>query len=151
CFDKQLYCQECIVKQHKDNLFHELEKWNSCFFERCSLQSLRLRLQLCHPFEDGCVRPTPSFSDVFTVITSHCLVPVSVNYCRCMTAVLHNLQLLRFGLFPAMTTDPQTAATFKVLRLFQILTFSFKVSGYEFYQSLVQLTNNTGGPVPVSC
>ncbi|KAG9223433.1 hypothetical protein CCMSSC00406_0007620 [Pleurotus cornucopiae] len=83
------------------------------------------------PFAGSRPRPTPSFGDVFTVITSHGLVP-----------------LLRFGLFPATTTDPRTAATFEVLRLFQILTFGSKVSGYEFYQSLVRLTNNLGGSVP---
>ncbi|KAG5219596.1 hypothetical protein IMY05_C4828000100 [Salix suchowensis] len=39
---------------------------------------------------------------------------------------------------------------FEVLCLFQILTFGSKVSGYKFYQALVRLTNNLGGPVPVS-
>lgn len=45
--------------------------------------------------------------------------------------------------------DPRTAATFELLRLFQLLTFGSKVSGYEFYQLLVCLTNNLGAPVPV--
>ncbi|KDQ30010.1 hypothetical protein PLEOSDRAFT_1037626, partial [Pleurotus ostreatus PC15] len=148
CFDKQMYCQECIIERHQGNPFHELERWNSKFFDHCSLQSLGFRLQLCHPFGDKCIRPTPSFGDVFTVITSHGLVPVSVDYCGCTSAVSRDLQLLRFGLFPATTTDPRTAATFEVLRLFQILTFGSKVSGYEFYQSLVRLTNNLGGSVP---
>ncbi len=92
----------------------------------------------------------PSFGDVFTVITSHGLIPVSIDYCGCTTAISRDLQLLRYGLFPATTTDPRTAATFEVLRLFQILTFGSKVSGYEFYQALMRLTNNLGGPVPVS-
>ncbi|KAG9218385.1 hypothetical protein CCMSSC00406_0007244 [Pleurotus cornucopiae] len=131
CFDKRLYCEECMVNQHQALPFHELEKWNSRFFERCSLQSLGLRLQLGHPIDRRCVRPMPSFGDVFTVITSHGLIP-----------------LLRYGLFPATTTDPRTAATFEVLRLFQMLTFGPKVSGYEFYQALMRLTNNLGGPVP---
>ncbi len=67
-----------------------------------------------------------------------------------ITATSQDLQLLQFGLFPATTTDPQTTAMFEVLHLFQILTFGSKVSGYEFYQALVRLTNNLGGPVPVS-
>jgi hypothetical protein len=43
-----------------------------------------------------------------------------------------------------MTTDPRTAATFCILRQFHILSFKSKVSAYEFYHSLVHLTNNTG-------
>ncbi|KAF9491277.1 hypothetical protein BDN71DRAFT_1592386 [Pleurotus eryngii] len=148
CFDKHLYCEECMVNQHQALPFHELEKWNSHFFECCSLQSLGLCLQLGHPIDRRCVRPMPSFGDVFTVITSHSLIPVSVDYCGCTTATSRDLQLLRYGLFPATTTDPRMAATFEVLRLFQILTFGSKVSGYEFYQALMRLTNNLGGPVP---
>ncbi|KAG1844233.1 hypothetical protein F4604DRAFT_1937641 [Suillus subluteus] len=43
-----------------------------------------------------------------------------------------------------------SACTKWVLELFLILTWSSKVSGYEFYTSLEQLTNNTGLNVPKS-
>ncbi len=62
----------------------------------------------------------------------------------------HDVQLLRARLFPATSTDPRTAATFELLRLFQLLSFGSKVSAYEFYQTLSRLTNNLGDPVPVS-
>ncbi|KAF9500747.1 hypothetical protein BDN71DRAFT_1567169, partial [Pleurotus eryngii] len=36
--------------------------------------------------------------------------------------------------------------TFEVLKLFQLLTFGSKVSGFEFYQCLSRLTDNLGDP-----
>ncbi|KAF9491572.1 hypothetical protein BDN71DRAFT_1433874 [Pleurotus eryngii] len=44
------------------------------------------------------------------------------------------------------TIEPQTAVTFKVLKLFQLLMFGSKVSGFEFYQFLSCLTDNLGDP-----
>ncbi len=120
------------------------------FFEPCTLQSLGLRIQLGHPLSDPCANPTPAYNDTFVVITSHGIVTVSLDFCNCSRAVSHDIQLLRARLFPATTLDPRTAATFEVLRLFQLLTFGSKVSGYEFYHALSRLTNNTGETVPVS-
>ncbi|KAG2050816.1 hypothetical protein BDR06DRAFT_983821 [Suillus hirtellus] len=42
------------------------------------------------------------------------------------------------------TTDPQTATTFSVLRLYHLLSFKSKVSAYEFYHSLARCSDNTG-------
>lgn len=106
-------------------------------------------MQLGHPQGDSCARPVPSFGDNFVVITSHGLVHTSIDFCGCTRSHTHDVQLLRARLFPATTTDPRTAATFEVLRLFQILTFGSKVSGYEFYQALARLTSNLGESVPV--
>lgn len=53
-------------------------------------------------------------------------------------------QLLRARLYPATISQPKTAATFDVLKTFQLLSFMSKVSAYEFYHSLARLTDNTG-------
>ncbi|KAG5220403.1 CxC2 domain-containing protein [Salix suchowensis] len=148
CFDTRLFCQDCIVANHTANPFHQVERWNSRFFDRCSLRSLGLRIQLGHPLGQACHKPAPAFGDGFVVITSHGVVCISLDFCDCTSAIPRELQLLRARLFPATTVDPRTAATFELLRLFQLLTFGSKVSGFEFYQSLVRLTNNLGEPVP---
>ncbi|KAF9492528.1 hypothetical protein BDN71DRAFT_1483780 [Pleurotus eryngii] len=142
CCDDHLFCQACIVTSHRTLPFHQVEQWNGCFFDRCSLQSLGLRMQLGHPQGNSCARPVPSFGNNFVVITSHGLVHTSIDFCGCTRSHTHDVQLLRACLFPATTTDPRTAATFEVLRLFQILTFGSKVSGYKFYQALARLTSN---------
>jgi hypothetical protein len=45
-------------------------------------------------------------------------------------------QLLRARLFPSTVVDPKTAATFRVLETFQLLSFTSKVSAFEYYRSL---------------
>jgi hypothetical protein len=50
-----------------------------------------------------------------------------------------------------MVVDPKTAATFRVLETFQMLSFTSKVSAFEYYRSLSRRTDNTGTcPPPVS-
>lgn len=74
---------------------------------------------------------------------------ISVDFCNCDKAEPHRIQLLRLRLFPSTTNDPKTAATFDLLKTFQMLSFMSKVSVYEFYQTLSRLTNNVGVPPPV--
>ncbi|KAG9217985.1 hypothetical protein CCMSSC00406_0009805 [Pleurotus cornucopiae] len=138
----------CIVQRHEASPFHVVEKWNSQFFARCSLQSLGLSIQLGHPIGVSCLNPTRAYEKGFTVITSHGIVTTTLRFCDCAEAVSRPAQLLRARLFPATTIDPHTAATFEVLRLFQLLTFGSKVSGFEFYTALTCLTNNLGEPQP---
>lgn len=58
------------------------------------------------------------------------------------------MQLLQARLFPATVTNPQSAATFRVLEAFELLSYTSKVSGFEFYTSLERLTDNTGMSLP---
>ncbi|KAF9495381.1 hypothetical protein BDN71DRAFT_1482663 [Pleurotus eryngii] len=146
CFDEHLFCQACTIERHSMHPFHQVEQWNTLFFERCTLQSLGLHVQLGHPTGEQCFKPALLYGDTFIVITSHGLIPVSIDFCDCMR-VDHDVQLLESRLFPVTILNPRTTATFEVLWLFQLLMFSSKVSGYEFYQSLARLTNNLGEPV----
>lgn len=69
---------------------------------------------------------------------------IGLDFCECETAQIRYKQLLRARWYPATTTDPQTAATFSVLRLYHLLSFESKVSAYEFYHSLARCSDNTG-------
>ncbi|KAJ8596339.1 hypothetical protein M405DRAFT_702942, partial [Rhizopogon salebrosus TDB-379] len=53
-------------------------------------------------------------------------------------------QLLRVHWFPATPLEPQTCATFDVLRLFHTVNLQGHLSGYDFYKSLEFMTNPTG-------
>jgi hypothetical protein len=55
----------------------------------------------------------------------------------------HDIQLLHACWYSATTTNPWTAATFRLLDHFQMYTFESKGSTFEYYQSLLHLTNNT--------
>ncbi|KAJ8703478.1 hypothetical protein PTI98_002100 [Pleurotus ostreatus] len=147
CSDVRLFCHSCIVRMHLPSPFHTVEIWNSRFFERRTLRSLGLCIQLGHAIGQQCPNPTPLGKEGFTVISSHGIVVVNMVFCNCSNNLSKPVQLLRARLFPATTISPHTAATFEVLRLFQLLTFGSKVSGFEFYQCLVRLTDNLGNVV----
>lgn len=109
-----------------------------------------LRIQLGHAPPTRCTNPESAFNDDFVIIDSDRIHRVGLDFCGCQQAVSHVVQLLRMRLFPSTTIDPKTAATFRVLETFQLLSFSSKISGYEFYRSIARRTDNTGVmPVPV--
>ena len=98
-----------------------------------------------------CFAHVNSSDDNFVVIDSDGLHTVALDYCGCAAAVGKVEQLLRFCLFPATTSNPHTAATFRVLETFQMLSFMSRVSAFEFLRALERRTDNTGTiPVPVS-
>jgi CxC2 like cysteine cluster associated with KDZ transposases len=68
---------------------------------------------------------------------------IGLDFCDCDRAQAHHLQILQFRWFPATVINPRTAATRRVLKHFQILSFESKVSGFEFYHSLARETDNT--------
>ncbi|KAJ7769741.1 hypothetical protein B0H14DRAFT_3509403 [Mycena olivaceomarginata] len=144
CFHPCLYCEACVKAMHEQMPLHHLERWNGRSMERCTLRSLGVRIQLGHPPGVPCPNPERAWGDDFVIISSRSIDAVGLDYCNCATAKPKHLQLLRMRLYPATTTNPRSAATFAVLRRFAHMTFESKCSGYEFYNSLVHETNNTG-------
>lgn len=69
---------------------------------------------------------------------------VHIDYCDCVQSPPHWCQLLRSKFFPSTVVCPQMVMSFQMLKVFHLLSFMSKVSGYEFYHTLVQLTDNTG-------
>jgi CxC2 like cysteine cluster associated with KDZ transposases len=123
--------------------------WNGKFFQRSTLRDLGLRVQLGHAFGHSC--PTRLAANAtFRVIHSNGIHHVAVDQCRCNETLLYK-QLLRIGWWPATPIDPRSAATFEVLRHFQLLNLQGKVTAYSFYRALEYQTDNIGlSPPPVS-
>jgi hypothetical protein len=67
---------------------------------------------------------------------------VGLNFCGCELATDLTTQLLRSQLFPATTQLPATAATFSVLKSYQLLSYESKASAYQYYKSLSRMTTN---------
>lgn len=122
--------------------------WQATHFVRVSLKSLGLRVQLGHVPGDKCVHPIPCHGDDFVLLDLSGVHELSLDFCGCEHALPHYIQLLRARWFPATSSDPKTAATFRVLETFQILSVQSKISGWEFYQTLARRTDNTGTDVP---
>ncbi|KAL1948929.1 hypothetical protein VTO73DRAFT_10735 [Trametes versicolor] len=148
CDDPRLFCQRCTVEYHSRHPYHRIQLWQATHFVRVSLKSLGLRVQLGHVPGDKCVHPIPCHGDDFVLLDLSGVHELSLNFCGCKHALPHYIQLLRARWFPATSSDPKTAATFRVLETFQILSVQSKISGWEFYQTLARRTDNTGTDVP---
>jgi hypothetical protein len=165
CYGPSLYCKKCIISRHAalpthwiqvrdiyfswGRLTNYLQEWNGSFFVRQTLKSLGLVIQLGHPVGTGCNNPVKAIV-TFTVIDLTGIHNVDANFCNCDSKIERWQQLMRVCWWPATARDPQTCATFGVLRLFQILNCLSKVSAHDFLWSLELLTNNDGlDPPPV--
>ncbi|KAJ7802266.1 hypothetical protein B0H13DRAFT_1672311 [Mycena leptocephala] len=149
CYGAGLFCSACIVKQHTLLPTHWIETWNGTFFERQSLASLGLVIQLGHPPGFSCPTATAGHKN-FALIDVTGVHEIRVRFCECNSDIPHWRQLMRARWWPATVTNPQTCATFAVVRLFQIMNCLGKVSAHDFMRSLELLTNNDGlHPVPI--
>ncbi|KAJ7469942.1 hypothetical protein B0H11DRAFT_2159271 [Mycena galericulata] len=155
CDTEALFCKECIVSIHRDNPLHRAEVWADGTFELVSLKSLGLRMQLGHGRNGTCpgtvakraeeeVLGYPKKRDDFCIVDSNGVHEVGLDFCTCALAQSHEVQLLRARLYPATTTNPATAASFRVLRKFHLLSLESKVSAHHYYNTLARMTNNSG-------
>ncbi|KAF8673069.1 hypothetical protein AX14_005424 [Amanita brunnescens Koide BX004] len=138
CHDVRLLCKQCTIEAHQPHPLHRIQLWNGAFFESISLKTLGLVIQLNHTVDDLCANPSRAFKNDFVILDSHGIHEVALQYCDCHQAVSWTAQLLRARLFPATVVDPKTAATFHLLEAYQLLSFTSKVSGFEFYQSIAR-------------
>jgi len=82
---------------------------------------------------------------------------VRVTYCFCNTdakdarlnPAARRCQLLRNRIFPATLLRPGTAFTFRLLDFLHKLQTQSKVNLYDFYLSLVSVTDSAGQKPPV--
>ncbi|KAK7017285.1 hypothetical protein R3P38DRAFT_3320598 [Favolaschia claudopus] len=140
----ELLCGSCMRAAHGQLPFHRVQKWAGTHFEYVSLKSLRVRIQLGHWHgpQRKCLLPEHSPGDDFVIIDITGIHSVSLDYCGCGQSGSREVQLLRAQLWPATTTHPRTAATFSVLRHFQMLAFEAKSAILEFYTTLARLSDN---------
>ncbi|KAK6974482.1 hypothetical protein R3P38DRAFT_3335742 [Favolaschia claudopus] len=140
----RLVCASCVRDAHAQLPFHRVQKWNGRFFDRVSLKSLNVRIQLGHwhgPVR-RCLVPEKAPGDDFVIIDTSGIHTVGLDYCGCGQGGPRPVQLLRAQLWPSTTTNPRTAATFSVLRHFHLLGFESKCATLEFYQCLARESDN---------
>ncbi|KAG1877378.1 hypothetical protein F4604DRAFT_1923970 [Suillus subluteus] len=95
------------------------------------------------PPGEHCSNPSLIHTD-FILLDINGVHNVVLCFCECQTAQSRTTQLLRMRWFPATTLELKTAATFRLLHNFHILSFESKASTFEYWQTLAHLTNNTG-------
>ena len=125
------------------------QKWNSRYFEECTLTSLGLVVKLEHNVDNACPHPTTLHNlMVFNLSGAHRLV---VKYCDCQRRVPKHVQLLRARWFPAMIERPSTAFAFNILNFFHKLQNHSKCNPYDFYNAIIQRTDAVGLNPEIVC
>ncbi|KAF6744441.1 hypothetical protein DFP72DRAFT_783075, partial [Ephemerocybe angulata] len=111
------------------------------FFLKVQLKSLGMRIQLGHVPARVCPGAT-TFVVIDTDVVHICgprFLHMRIIYEKsCRAAALDR------RLYPATTDHPKSAATFRVLEVFELLQYESKVSPYELYNTISRLTDNTG-------
>ncbi|EIW86722.1 hypothetical protein CONPUDRAFT_46865 [Coniophora puteana RWD-64-598 SS2] len=149
CSGCQMTCRECCVAAHQQMPLHHVQKWNGSFFERVSLKSLHLRVQMSHEDGSKCILRQSGHAN-FVVIHTNGVHRVSIDFCGCNKKVPHRQQLLRYGWFPSTVDTPETACTEEALAQYSALMSRTKVSAHGYYQALETLTDPLGLDVPPS-
>ncbi|KAG6907526.1 hypothetical protein DXG01_008615 [Tephrocybe rancida] len=143
CQNCSLYCAACLIENHSSEPFHRIKEWNGSFFSPTTFFDLGLRVQLNHLHGEGCPNPE-SLLGGFVVLHTNGIHRVNIDFCNCTRVQPRVVQLLRSRLFPGTTEYPRSGATFALLEFFQLLSFMSKISAFEFYQTLLRRTDNTG-------
>ncbi|KAG1847579.1 hypothetical protein F4604DRAFT_1883995 [Suillus subluteus] len=95
CLDSQLYCGLCIIQYHIRLPTHRIEEWTGQFFQRISLKTMGLRVQLGHTIGERCILPKKAFNDEFVLIDTNGVHEIGLDFCGCTTSQTHTKQLLR--------------------------------------------------------
>lgn len=161
-----MLCGQCMVEEHSLLPLHivevssirshrcwyalltvpfsiDIQEWTGRFFRRVRLATMGLRVQLGHRSGEVCLSGHRGHKD-FIVLHINGIHQVAVDFCGCHQRVDHWRQLTRFRWYPATPINPQTCATFELLRLFQTMNLQGKITAYNFYQGLCRLTDGYG-------
>ena len=120
------------------------QKWNGTYYESTTLRDISLRIQLGHSPLSRCCSPEPAFDDKFVVINTSGIQMFSLDFCNCEQELSHFQQLLHMSWFPTMSMHSHSAATFRILKQFHIVSLEPKISTYEYYSTLSRLVDNAG-------
>ncbi|KAF8131729.1 hypothetical protein K438DRAFT_1911926 [Mycena galopus ATCC 62051] len=115
CFGGRMLCMSCITERHRDEPLHLLQF----------------------------VHLSPPING-FVVLDNNGIHVVDIDFCGCPESPSAVAQLLNIGWYPATFKDPATAATLNLLLRFHTLNLEARLPAYNFYNTLVLLTNGSG-------
>lgn len=90
------------------------------------------------------MNPRQATNNDFVIIDSTGVHEVNLDFCACQVDTPKDpaIQLLHARLYPSTTINPQSAATFNVMKLFHLLSFESKLNSNEFIHAVERLTSN---------
>ncbi|KAG6819393.1 hypothetical protein H0H93_012240 [Arthromyces matolae] len=117
--------------------------WSEEHFSRTSFFEMGIRFQVGHNGSGRCMFATPAHKDLM-VIHVNGIHHVLIDYCSCSSAYEPYQQLLDAALYPGTPLEPQTCATFTVLRQFHTMNLQGKISAFDYYKALELMTDANG-------
>ncbi|KAJ7486367.1 hypothetical protein B0H11DRAFT_1721743 [Mycena galericulata] len=153
CFGNRMLCTACMIEKHRDEPLHLFEEWEEDYFHPRTTRDLGLRFQIGHPAGQDCpfvhlARPTKKkkheVEKGFVVLHDNAIHILDVDFCGCPGSPSEADQLFNIGWYPATPKEPSTAATLSLLRRFHKLNLQARLPAYDFYNTLVLLTNAAG-------
>lgn len=142
CLQPETLCAKCFISRHRLTPFHWAEKWNGKFFERHDLADLGQSVYLGH-HGNQCPNIGPGNVPIdFTTVDTNGIHKIKLFFCACPGGGNRLHQLMKAELFPASTSDPTCAFTFRVLHDFHLHTLESKKSAYDYLNALRRLSDN---------
>lgn len=153
CFGPGLLCRICLHATHRRLPFHKIRKWidgvDGGSFVDTSLCDTGLVIHVGHKgnpcqFYEGTAAP-------LTVVHEYGVFKVNIAYCECHDGIEKHQQLFDAGIFPSSEKRPESGFTFSVLDHFLIYSIRSKMAAWDYWQSLVALSDSVDSKsVPVS-
>ncbi|KAG6823931.1 hypothetical protein H0H92_008575 [Tricholoma furcatifolium] len=121
----------------------------------CGEEDPRYRCADCHGHEMYCKKCLIKYHEdkPLHIIMELCILhtngihKILAAFCGC-TSRHHYEQMMELAWFPATPLNPQTGATYAVLRQFHTLNLQGKTTAFDFYKSLVLLTDVNNLEIP---
>lgn len=149
CYQYPISCHHCFVEHHYYNPFHWAHLWDP---DRSRYKRIDYSAILELVSGDGAIQlghvgerspcPANDTSIPFTIIHTNGVHNTKLRVCHCPGAADKAIQLVRARLFPATTTDPRTAFTFRTLKEFHMHGLQSKSAAFDYIVSLRRLTDN---------
>ena len=151
CLGRPEFCGECLLKEHKYNPNHKVQKWNGHCFLRTTLKEANYILYVGHqgkPCPTSAATDTASGKGEKTNIYPMRIVDVpgefhhNVQFCSCRGAPPHWEQLFYMGIIPVTTTSPRTAFTFACMNYYRLDSTECKTSASSFTSKQARLSDS---------
>ncbi|KIJ28453.1 hypothetical protein M422DRAFT_189725 [Sphaerobolus stellatus SS14] len=141
CDNPTLFCKDCLVESHRWLPLHRPMKWNGTYYQKESFSNLGLVWYFGH----GGI-PCPYVYDgrgiqELTVLDLNGIHKVSVGYCQCAKGPEIAEQIFLVKLFPATVLRPQTAFSFRALKLFHMVHLTAHTKAWDFIGTMHRLTD----------
>lgn len=148
CVHGPLSCSTCVVSDHINTPFHRVDAWlcKRKFWEKCSLANLGLIIDLGHGGQKCPLALTRTRN--MTIVHTNGVHDFAVRFCSCLASSPENgtlpepIQLIRYGLWPASWSVPQTAFSISMLRDYQLLSLQSQLSAHDYFMYLRRKTDN---------